>query len=432
MKVITIGRHDSNDVVIGNDDKVSRHHLQIIQNGDGNFRLSDFGGTNGTFINDVPVTGETLLNESDIIRIGNTTLPWNNYFREEIPAQTAMSGNLKDVIAQKIINGCQQWTSEELQYQKNYPHEIESVLKKLQRTVVQNNNYCDGIITAPSFLGFNQRQVIIEQTEKAGLKCRRILNATTAIAMAYYLDRKFEGTDIKVAVLNLNNEHFDIAVFEIGDGVYETKSISGSIHNFGYNIDNQTAVNRITELSKKALEIAEYKKTDKVLLTGNLVRSTVIQDTVMRIFGKLPELVSENLIAEGAAIQAGILNGQVKDVLPLEAIPVSVGIETAGGVMTKIIEANSSIPIRKSETFTTSEDNQPSVEVHILQGENEKVTDNVTVGRFHLDGIPPAAKGVPQIEVLFDIDANGRLRISAKDKGTGKKMSITISGNTKK
>jgi molecular chaperone DnaK len=136
------------------------------------------------------------------------------------------------------------------------------------------------------------------------------------------------------------------------------------------------------------------------------------------------------VVAVGAAIQGGVLTGEVKDILLLDVTPLSLGIETMGGVATRLIEANTTIPTKKTETFTTASDNQPSVEIHILQGERPMANDNKTIGRFHLDGIPPAPRGIPQIEVTFDIDANGILHVSAKDKGTGKQQSIRIEASS--
>ena len=171
---------------------------------------------------------------------------------------------------------------------------------------------------------------------------------------------------------------------------------------------------------------------DEVILVGGSTRIPAVQAIVEKFFGKTPSkgVNPDEVVAVGAAIQGGVLTGDVKDVLLLDVTPLSLGIETLGGVMTKLIEANTTIPTRKSEVFSTAVDNQPSVEIHVLQGERSMAKDNKTIGRFHLDGIPAAPRGVPQIEVTFDIDANGILTVSSKDKGTGKEQSIRIEASS--
>jgi molecular chaperone DnaK len=193
-------------------------------------------------------------------------------------------------------------------------------------------------------------------------------------------------------------------------------------------------IQKTVEPCKKALKDAGIKAADidEVILVGGSTRIPAIQDIVQKVFGKTPSkgVNPDEVVAVGAAIQGGVLTGEVKDVLLLDVTPLSLGIETLGGVMTKLIESNTTIPTKKTETFTTAADNQPSVEIHVLQGERPMAQGNKTIGRFHLDGIPPAPRGIPQVEVTFDIDANGILNVSAKDKGTGKEQSIRIEAST--
>jgi molecular chaperone DnaK len=188
------------------------------------------------------------------------------------------------------------------------------------------------------------------------------------------------------------------------------------------------------EPCKKALSDAGLKTSeiDEVILVGGSTRIPAIQELVEKFFGKAPSkgVNPDEVVAVGAAIQGGVLSGDVKDVVLLDVTPLSLGIETMGGVMTRLIDSNTTIPTKKSEVFTTAADNQPSVEIHVLQGERSMARDNKTIGRFHLDGIPSAMRGVPQIEVAFDIDANGILNVSAKDKGTGKVQSIRIEASS--
>lgn len=200
----------------------------------------------------------------------------------------------------------------------------------------------------------------------------------------------------------------------------------------------QDYIDKTAEPCKKALKDAklEAKDINEVILVGGMTRMPSVIKKVKEIFGKEPKkgVNPDEVVAVGAAIQGGVLQGDVKDVLLLDVTPLSLGIETLGGITTKLIERNTTIPSSKSETFSTAADNQPQVEIHVLQGEREMVADNKSLGRFVLDGIPPAPRGVPQIEVTFNIDANGILNVSAKDKGSGKEQSITIqnSGNLDK
>jgi len=193
-------------------------------------------------------------------------------------------------------------------------------------------------------------------------------------------------------------------------------------------------IKRTLEPCKKAIADSGYSvsQIDEVILVGGSTRIPRIVEEVEKFFGKKPSkgVNPDEVVAVGAAIQGGVLTGEVKDVLLLDVTPLSLGIETMGGVMTKLIESNTTIPSKKSEVFSTASDSQPSVEIHVLQGERPMAKDNRTIGRFHLDGIPPAPRGVPQIEVIFDIDANGILHVAAKDKGTGKEQKIRIEASS--
>ena len=221
---------------------------------------------------------------------------------------------------------------------------------------------------------------------------------------------------------------------------YITADSSGPKH-LNMNISRsafEELIDKLVERTKapclKALQDAKLKPSDidEVLLVGGSTRIPKVQELVKKVFNKDPNksVNPDEVVALGAAIQGGVLGGNVKDVVLLDITPLALGLETLGGVMTRLIDANTTIPTKKSQTFSTAQDSQPSVEVHVLQGEREMAVDNKSLGRFHLDGIPPAPRGVPQIEVGFDIDANGILSVSAKDKATNKEQSIRIEASS--
>lgn len=193
-------------------------------------------------------------------------------------------------------------------------------------------------------------------------------------------------------------------------------------------------ISKLKEPCIKAIKDSNFKleQINEIILVGGSTRIPIVQETVKNIFGKEPSksVNPDESVSLGAAIQGGVLSGDVKDVLLLDVTPISLGIETMGGVFTKLIEGNTTIPTTRSQIFSTAADNQPSVEIHVLQGERQFAKDNKMLGNFFLDGIPPAMRGVPQIEVIFDLDANGILSVTAKDKGTGKTQSIRIEGSS--
>src|SRR6266581_267236 len=313
----------------------------------------------------------------------------------------------------------------------------------------------DAVITVPAYFNNAQREATKDAGKIAGLNVVRIINEPTAAALAYGLDK--EGSDQTILVFDLGGGTFDVSILELGEGVFEVKATNGDNHLGGDNFDKAVVDWMVGEFKKdqgidlaadrmalqrlyEAAEKAKIELSSTMTTQINLPFITATQEgpkhldlqltqaKVKELIGKEPHkgVNPDEVVAVGAAIQGGVLKGEVKDVLLLDVTPLSLGVETAGGVNTRIIEKNTTIPCRKAQVFSTAVDNQPIVNVHVLQGEREMATDNKTLARFELVGIPPAPRGVPQIEVAFDIDANGIVHVSAKDLGTGKHQSIRI------
>ena len=340
------------------------------------------------------------------------------------------------------------------------PQEISAmILQKMKKTAEDylRQEVTEAVITVPAYFSDSQRQATKEAGKIAGLDVKRIINEPTAAALAYGLDKK--NKDMKIAVYDLGGGTFDISILELGDGVFEVKSTNGDTHLGGDDFDqviidwlasefaaenggidlkkDPMALQRLKEAAEKAkIELSSQTSTEinlpYIMPVDGIPKHLVKTLTRAKFFGKEPNrsVNPDEVVAIGAAIQGGVLAGDVKDVLLLDVTPLSLGIETLGGVMTKLIESNTTIPTRKSEVFSTAADNQPSVEIHVLQGERPMAKDNKEIGRFHLDGIAPAPRGIPQIEVTFDIDANGILNVSAKDKATGKEQKIRIEASS--